>query len=318
MSRKSTKLAVISSEHEYSLASPILKWAGGKSQLLPVLNSNYPSELLAGKIHTYIEPFIGGGAVFFDIANKYHFKEAFLFDTNPELVILYNSIKHDVERVIKALEELSDEYLQECQESRKDYFYRIRDAYNEKASLSHEFASSESPNPLRAAHTIFLNRTCFNGLFRVNSKGGFNVPYGSYANPNIVFSDRLLAVSQALKKAVIKLTDFSSCEKYISGKTFIYYDPPYRPITQTSHFTAYAKGGFNDDDQRRLANTYKRLHSQGVKQLLSNSDPSNYVVDPFFDELYIGFKIMRVDAKRMINSDAAKRGTLKEILVKNY
>lgn len=318
MVQKSAKLANSPPEDTQPLASPVLKWAGGKSQLLPILNSNYPDELLSGKIHTYIEPFIGGGAVFFDIANKYRFNEAFLFDTNPELVILYNSIKHDVESVIKALEELSYTYFRKSQEARKDFFYEIRDIYNQEADKSHGFATAESPNPLRAAHTIFLNRTCFNGLFRVNSKGGFNVPYGSHANPNIVFSDRLVAVSQALKKAVIKLTDFSSCEEYISGKTFIYYDPPYRPITQTSHFTAYARGGFNDDDQIRLADTYKRLHSQGVLQLLSNSDPSNYVEDPFFDELYAGFNIMRVDAKRMINSDAAKRGTLKEILVKNY
>lgn len=300
-------------DNDFVPAAPILKWAGGKRQLLPMLNLNYPKELMAGKIDTYIEPFVGGGSVFFDIANQFTFKEAYLFDVNPELINLYNVVKNDVEDLINLLSDLSQHFLGLDSEKREEFFYTFREQYNvEPKSVPSQYS------PSRAAHTIFLNRTCFNGLFRVNSKGYFNVPYGKYKNPNIIMPDKLRSASYALKKATIKLADFSESQKYIRGRTFIYYDPPYRPLNLTSSFNSYAKDSFDDHEQVRLANVYNTLDKKGVFQLLSNSDPTNYVEDPFFDDLYSGHIIQRVDAKRMINSDASKRGALREILVRNY
>lgn len=294
-------------------ASPILKWAGGKIQLLPVLTQNYPSKLLEGEIKTYIEPFVGGGAVFFDLVNKYKIEQAVLFDINIELVILYNTIKHSVYDLIGELRKLEIDYLSITdEEERKAYFYNVRDKYNRSIT------DSIDVNPIRAAHTIYLNRTCFNGLFRVNSKGGFNVPHGRYKNPRILFEDKLLACNAALQKAEIHKADFADANNFVDGNTFIYYDPPYRPVSETSSFNSYSKEAFDDDEQIRLARFYKEMDIKGVLQLLSNSDPSNYIEDPFFDNLYIGHTIERVSAKRMINSNSEKRGELKEILVRNY
>ena len=300
-------------------ASPVLKWAGGKTQLLSTLNEHFPTELSKGKIDTYIEPFVGSGAVFFDLCNKYQIGEAYLFDVNPELVILYNSLKEEASRVVDELRLLSNKYLSKRTEnSRKGLFCTVREQYNSEVAVAHKAIHHTPFNAKRAAKTIFLNRTCFNGLFRVNSKGHFNVPHGRYKNPTILFEEKLEAAAEALQKATIKLADFSECEKYINGNTFIYYDPPYRPVSVTSQFTSYSKEAFGDDEQIRLAKTIKKLSSSTVFQLLSNSDPTNYVEDRFFDDLYAGFHIYRVDARRMINSNPSKRGAIREILVRNY
>lgn len=296
--------------YDYKLisASPILKWAGGKSQLLPVINQNYPKDLVNGDIDTYIEPFVGGAAVFFDISSKYNIKKAYLIDSNPELIRLYNVIKYDVNELIKTLSLLENSYLQKNNEERESFFYQAREEYNTLQVNSIE----------KAAKTIFLNRTCFNGLYRVNKKGWFNVPFGHHKNPTILFADKLLSASQALQIADIIEGDFSLTESYINNKTFIYYDPPYRPVSKTSHFTSYSKDSFNDEEQKRLAEFYSRLGKRNISQLLSNSDPTNYIEDAFFDDLYSGFNIIRVDAKRMINSNVAKRGNVRELLIRNY
>lgn len=299
--------------------SPILKWAGGKTQLLPVLNKSYPRELIDGDVETYIEPFFGGGAVYFDIFNKFKIQKAYLFDINPELVILYNSIKEQLEDVISELKKLEDNYLNlQSEEARKELFYEVRVLYNSGVNAAHNFTSNPIIDPFRSAMTIFLNRTCFNGLFRVNSKGYFNVPHGRYKNPTILFEDKLRLASYALQNAEIKKADFTRCKDFISGKTFIYYDPPYRPVNQTSQFTSYSKDSFDDEDQVRLATTIKDLNKPNVFQLMSNSDPTNYIEDPFFDDLYSDFEIIRINATRRINSNSGKRGDLREILVKTY
>lgn len=291
----------------------ILKWAGGKTQLLEQIRANLPQELTHNKIHTYIEPFIGGGAVFFDIASRYSFRQAYLFDVNAELITLYNSIKSDVDTLVSVLSKLQKNYLAKNEEARKVFFYKVRDKYN--ADLS----ARDFVNPERAALTIFLNRTCFNGLFRVNSKGEFNVPFGSYKNPTILFEDKLRTASALLQNATIELTDFSKTENYADKKTFVYYDPPYRPISQTSSFTAYSKDTFDDNEQRRLFRLYDKLNKKGALQLLSNSDTTNFKKsDRFFDDLYSDYTITRVDARRMINSNPDKRGSIKELLIKNY
>lgn len=294
-------------------ASPILKWAGGKGQLLPTLNTHYPQALLDGTIDTYIEPFVGGGAVFFDIANQFAFRQAFLFDVNPELVTLYRTVKEDVESLIAALGSLEAAFLKHDAQGREAYFYDVRATYNaapRQPSAKQQLA--------RAAQTVFLNRTCFNGLYRVNGKGEFNVPYGRYKNPAIVMPERLRSASAALSRATLLQADFAQAANYVNGNTFIYYDPPYRPLSATSSFNSYAKDTFDDAEQARLADTFRALDARGVKQLLSNSDPTNYGDDPFFDDLYRGYDIVRVEAKRMINADASKRGSLREILVRNY
>lgn len=282
----------VKTDFEYSAtASPVLKWAGGKSQLLPIIRQNYPKKLLDGDIETYIEPFVGGGAVFFDIISNYNIKKAVLIDSNPELIRLYNVIKHDVDELIKALSIIQIEYLKNDSEKRQEYFYYIRGEYNNKTLNNIE----------KAAQTIFLNRTCFNGLFRVNKKGGFNVPFGHHKNPKILFTEKLLAASESLQIAEIIEGDFSLAENYINESTFIYYDPPYRPVSKTSSFNSYAKTDFDDKEQERLALFYSSLDKKSVSQLLSNSDPTNYIEDDFFDRLYQEFNIFRVDAKRIIN-----------------
>ena len=302
-----------------TLASPILKWAGGKTQLLPVINDNLPQKIINRDIDTYIEPFLGGGAVFFNLYKRFNFKKIYLFDINPELIILYNSIKFHVDEVINELTVLSNKYLLDIPEDKRaNFFYSVRDDYNNELSKIHKMLNKKVYSPRRAAMTIFLNRTCFNGLFRVNKKGYFNVPHGKYKNPTILFENKLYAVSEALQNAEIIQGDFTNCDTYLSDNTFIYYDPPYRPVSKSSSFNSYSKEDFNDIEQIRLANFYSHLNKKGVLQMLSNSDPSNYITDTFFDDLYSEFNILRVTATRRINSVSNKRGSLTEILVRNY
>lgn len=315
-----TRTPVFSSDKPQALpgAAPVLKWAGGKGQLLPVLRMRFPRELNAGQIHTYAEPFVGGGAVFFDIVQTApNLERVFLYDVNRELVILYQVLKRDVDALVNELGAVRDAYLALDPEGRKHYFYSSRQTYN--AERNEIEVSEYSKNWVRrAAQTVFLNRTCFNGLFRVNSKGEFNVPFGRYSNPAILNESRLMAASQALQLAQIVLGDFSQVTEVVDKHSFVYYDPPYRPISQTASFNAYMKSNFNDDEQRRLAEHFRLLDKRGVKQLLSNSDPTNHTDDPFFDELYNGFEIERVQANRMINSKASKRGNVRELLIRNY
>lgn len=295
-------------------AKPVLKWAGGKGLLLPQLSEKFPNKLRHGSIKRYIEPFVGGGSVFFEICNTCRFKEAFLFDINPELVILYNVVKKDVAPLINELFRLQEAYT--VAEDKSTLYYGLRDEYN--TFDKHLDANVYSVDFVRrAALTVFLNRTCFNGLFRVNSKGLFNVPMGRYKNPRILDSDNLTAVSHALSKATIIQADFSTALQYADKDTFIYYDPPYRPLSDTS-FTSYAADGFDDNEQRRLKNIFDQANELGALQMLSNSDPTNAGEDAFFDELYKEYNIHRIWAKRLINSKAEGRSAIRELLITNY
>lgn len=313
------KPAVSKDFAERPAAQPVLKWAGGKSQLLDEIAAHCPPDLGTKAIDTYIEPFVGSGAVFFALTNKFHFKKSYLFDVNPELVILYNTLKEDVGAVVDALEKRQDAYLAKDEDGRKAYYYAARAEYNETVAAAHRAAAKDPVNAKRAALTVFLNRTCFNGLFRVNSKAEFNVPFGRYKNPTILFESKLRAAAEALQTATIALTDFSKTAEYADKKTFVYYDPPYRPISKTASFTSYSKDTFSDAEQARLCSLYKELSAAGVRQLLSNSDPTNHdPADDFFDKLYEGFKISRVAARRVINSNPDKRGDIRELLIRNY
>lgn len=295
-------------------ASPVLKWAGGKGMLLPQLSEKFPNKLRYGAIKKYIEPFVGGGAVFFDISNSYYFEKAYLFDINPELVILYNVIKNNVFELIEVLSSLQKTYFSSS--DRKEFYYKIRNEYNtfDKKLNTNNYSVSFIR---RAALTVFLNRTCFNGLFRVNRKGLFNVPMGSYKNPRILDTENLIAVSKALSNAIIMQADFSRALEFADKDTFIYYDPPYRPLKNSS-FTTYAIEAFDDSEQIRLKTVFEQAHQKGALQMLSNSDPTNVEPDPFFDDLYQNYNIYRILAKRLINADSDGRGEIREILVTNY
>ncbi len=289
--------------------SPFLKWAGGKRQLLPVINDNLPPELKSGKISKYIEPFVGGGAVLFDLLQKYKFKEVIINDYNENLINLYKAIKNDANLIINNLGLISDEYLQLGEEHRKEYYYFIREAFNNASDDSIE----------KSVYFLFLNKTCFNGLYRVNSKNQFNVPHGRYKNPTILDKDGLINISKILSNVKITHGDFANVEQYVDDSTFVYLDPPYRPLNNTSSFTSYSSNGFDDNEQIRLANFFDILNEKRAKLMLSNSDPKNTDADDiFFDDLYEKYNITRVEAKRAINSNPDGRGKLTELLITNY
>lgn len=304
---------------EYGLgAKPFIKWAGGKGQLISQLRNLYPRELELGLIKRYVEPFLGGGSIFFDVVQNYKIQNAKLFDINPELILLYKVVQNDVEKLIEFLKEYSKRFLKLSNENKKNFFYEFRSNYNnQRFNINYNNYSEMWIS--RAAQTIFLNKTCFNGLFRVNSKGQFNVPYGESKNPSFFNEENLKSVSKILEIADIYWEDYSKISPYITKDTFVYFDPPYRPISITSSFKSYSVNDFDDVHQTELANLYRKLSKKGAKLMLSNSDPKNInSKDFFFDNLYSDFNIHSVKANRMINSNAAKRGFINEILITNY
>jgi len=315
--RKSSKVNDLF--YEYKLgAKPFLKWVGGKRQLLEQFEELYPIELKLKKIKNYYEPFIGGGAVFFDVAQNYEIENAFLYDINDELIISYMVIQRDVYKLIEFLYRYDKQYKKLNEEKRKEYYYELRENYNFQRFNIDYNQYSENWIP-RVAQTIFLNKTCFNGLFRFNSKGGFNSPMGRYKNPKIIDEQNLLNVSKLLEIAIIKKADFKEVKNDIKNNSFIYFDPPYRPISKTANFTSYSKYNFQDDEQLQLASLFYELDQQGHKLMLSNSDPKNInPEDDFFETIYSSYNIIRVNAKRSINSDSSKRNSIKEIVVTNY
>jgi DNA adenine methylase len=293
-------------------AKPFLKWAGGKGQLLSQLAVNLPPQI-SKEPFTYIEPFVGGGAMLFYMLHHFgNIRKAVINDVNEDLIVAYRTIKEDVEKLIAKLEDLEEQYLAiEGQEARSQMFYIIRDGYNR-----HESDSIE-----RVAQLIFLNKTCFNGLYRVNKKGFFNVPFGKYANPTICNAQILRADNKLLQSAQVEICqgDYTKTIQHIDGLTFVYLDPPYRPLDATSSFTAYAKGDFDDDDQRDLAAFCHQLTDAGCYWMESNADCSaKNPEDTFFEELYADYRIERVYASRFINANPEKRGKLTELLIKNY
>jgi DNA adenine methylase len=274
-------------------AKPFVKWVGGKRQLLAQFRKMnlYPPEKFDTKKHRYFEPFVGGGAVFFDLLPE----KTFLSDLNAELVISYNVIKNDVESLIRSLKKYKYE---------KEYFLKVR-AKNPKTLSDVEIAS----------RFIYLNRTAFNGMYRVNSRGEFNVPFGKYNNPLICDADNLRKVSKALKGVQIKHQDYKAVLKHAKQGDFIYFDPPYYPVSKTASFTAYNSHAFLDKEQIELRDTFVELHKRGCFVMLSNSDT------PFINKIYSGIKgvrINKVQAGRAINSKSSGRGKITEVLVTNY
>lgn len=292
------------------LSKPFLKWAGGKGQLLNKFKELYPQELINGEVKIYIEPFVGGGAVLFDILQNYQIEKAYINDINKELINCYRCIKADLKEVIKQLDILEKEYL--SSEDRASYFYKVRDRYN-KIHLNEHYDFE------KCADFIFLNKTCFNGLYRVNKDGKFNVPHGKYKNPLICDKENLRLCSNLLQKVEISFGSYEQVLEKADNNTFVYFDPPYRPLIKKNSFVSYDKSGFDDNDQIKLTENYKFLDNKKSLLMLSNSDPKNTnEEDNFFDDIYKGFEIERVFAKRMINSLASKRGDITEIVIMNY
>jgi DNA adenine methylase len=306
-----TKVAV-------AAAKPFLKWAGGKSQMLDQYRPLYPEELKSGEIASYVEPFLGGAAVFFDVAQRYRIKSAWLSDANEEVILAYKVVQTEVDALIRCLKPYAEKYKLLPDDERARFFYDVRACYNRyRRRVNHERQSKGWIR--RAAQLIFLNRTCFNGLFRLNRKGEFNVPFGKYKNPRILDEANLRRASQLLQTARIGAADFENVNRNATSASFIYLDPPYRPISATSSFTSYSGNGFDDDEQLRLSRLFRELTELGAKVMLSNSDPRN--VDPhddFIDKLYSGYRIRRVLARRAINSDRTKRGHINEVVITNY
>lgn len=293
------------------MAKPFIKWAGGKTQLLTQFENILPHNLEEAEHFTYIEPFVGGGAMLFHMLQKYtNIGRVIINDINPNLITAYRAIRDTPERLITDLKMLQREFRQNSnEEARKEYFLRIRKSYNED---THNDVTN-------TAMFIFLNRTCFNGLYRVNSKGYFNVPFGKYTNPTICDEELLLEDSKILQNVEILCGDYTLIERYVDNNTFIYFDPPYRPLSTTSSFTSYSKENFDDTEQTRLAHFFARLSRYGCKMMLSNSDCcAQNPNDTFFENLYGNFIIDKVHASRFVNAIPSKRGKLTEILVRNY
>lgn len=299
-----------SKDNEMS-ARPFLKWAGGKGQLLNEIRKYYPFS--DNEITKYAEPFVGGGAVLFDILNRYDLESIYISDINIELINTYRAIKDSIESVIEALFIIQEQFIPLELESRKKYYAEKRERFNALKICS------DKVNIEKAALMIFLNKTCFNGLYRVNRKGEFNVPMGAYKNPLICDEINLRNVSKKLQKVEIVCGDYTESSKFIDNNTFVYIDPPYRPLPNTESFTAYTENLFGDAEQIELAHFVYDMDRKGAKILISNSDPKNSDKnDNFFDDIYSECNIERVEASRIINSKSEARGKIKELLISNY
>ena len=266
---------------------PIVKWVGGKRQLMFELLKNMPENY-----NRYFEPFIGGGALFFELQPD----NAYISDMNEELINLYQVVRDNVDELITDLQK---------HDISKEYFMEIRNI-----DRTEEYKNWS--NIQKASRFIYLNRTCFNGMYRVNSKGEFNVPFGHYKNPRILDENNLINCSNLLQKTEIKHADFSEILKKVKKGDFVYFDPPYVPLSETSSFTSYTKDGFDIDMQFKLRDVCDELDSMGVKFLLSNSDTK------LVNELYENYNIKKVFASRQINANADGRGKITEVLVRNY
>lgn len=292
-------------------AKPFLKWAGGKTQLIEQIKNNLP-EIVFKEKFTYIEPFVGSGAVLFWLLSEFpNMKKAVINDINKELIDTYEVIAQNPHDLISILEILQNEYheLEGNQEDKKQYYYEKRNLFN----------SREQGKIEQSALFIFLNRTCFNGLYRVNRKNEFNVPIGSYKKPTICDRENIMAVSDALQKVEITCGDFEQTVQHVGENTLFYFDPPYKPLNQTSSFNSYTKNEFDDKEQIRLRDFCDELAKKGHQWILSNSDVKGKDENNhFFDELYADFHIERVLAKRNINANPEKRGVLSELLITNY
>ncbi|MBX9668326.1 MAG: DNA adenine methylase [Candidatus Obscuribacterales bacterium] len=302
----------------HTVAKPFLKWVGGKTQLIEQLDSNVPLELRDGSVEKYVEPFVGGGSFFLHVAQKYAVKKLIIADSNQDLILAYWTIKSQVDLLIQHLQKIQIGYLSLNDNDRQEYYYQTRKEFNDqKFSIDVQTYSDDWIE--RTSQLLFLNKTCFNGLFRVNAAGMFNVAFGRYDNPKICDPGNLQAVSQILQRTQILLGDFTCVREHLDSKTFVYLDPPYRPLTETANFTAYSSSTFTNADQKRLADFAREATVLGCKLMISNSDPDNIdSSDTYFLDNYPDYRIERAFANRMVNCKADRRGKISELIIMNY
>lgn len=296
---------------ETQTAKPFLKWAGGKTQLIREIDPLLEQIFSQYQSVTYIEPFVGGGAILFYVLNNFPLVERVIInDINPDLINAYNVIKKSPDELIEKLQKLQTQYYRlKSPESQKNFYLKQRQKFN----------LNKSRTPLeKTILLLFLNKTCFNGLYRVNSRGLFNVPFGQYIKPKICDESNLMAVHKCLQKAEILRGDFAETLSLAEQPSLFYLDPPYKPIKTTSAFTAYTKENFTDSDQERLKLFCDKINQKGCHFILSNSDVKNLEDNnDFFDQLYQDYHIRRVLAKRNINSQGNRRGEISELLISN-
>ena len=294
-----------------TIAKPFIKWVGGKGQLIEQLEAKLPADFDNWDNATYIEPFIGGGAMLFYMLQQHpNIKRAVINDINPDLITCYRTVRDNVELLIPALRDIQAEYhALSDMEAKREMFMAVRQRYNEK-----------NLDPIEnTVKFFFLNRTCFNGLYRVNKRGLYNVPWGKYIQPQICDEYTLRTDSELLKRVEILEGDFEDTLSYAQGNTLFYFDPPYRPLSDTSSFNDYTKDAFNDDSQVRLKEFCDHINVDGHCFMLSNSDcKGKNEADNFFEVLYANYYIDRVMASRNVNANGAKRGKISELLIRNY
>ncbi len=291
-------------------AKPFVKWAGGKGNLLSILNSQLPDDFAQQERVTYIEPFVGGGAMLFRMLNTYqNIKRAIINDINKDLIRCYELIKHSPQRLIELLTEIEYLYYSKSEADRKAYYYELRKQYN----------TTIVDKDSRAAVLIFLNHTCYNGLYRENAKGEYNVPYGRYKQPKICNVDLIMVDHKILKRVDIICGDYKGIITHLRrGYIFIYLDPPYRPLQGSANFNQYSKSEFGDAQQEELKDFCDKLTKYDCRLMLSNSDSTNPDGTSYFEKLYEQYNFDRVLATRFINAHAKKRQRQSEVIIKNY
>ena len=299
---------------QYPSIKPFLKWAGGKDKLFNQLEIFLPPEIKKGEITNYYEPFLGSGAVFFNLIKQQTFEKVVLSDINEELILVYTVIQNDVEELIQILDQLKSRYLQLSDSDKEKFYYDLRTAYNYMRFNINYKKYSNAWIP-RAAQMIFLNKTCYNGLYRQNLRGDFNVPFGKNFSPPLYEYDNMLLISSILKKTNILISDFEDILDQVPQDSFVYLDPPYRPISKTARFNDYYKLGFNEKDNDRLMHLLKILNQNGVKFMLNNSFKVN---DEYVQKYYSQYNIAFIKANRMMSSIPNKRNKVSEIVITNY
>lgn len=293
----------------HTTAKPFLKWAGGKQKVIPQLEQYFPKKLKEGKCKTYIDGFVGGGSLLFHVIQKYPIERAIISDTNEKLITTYKTVKENVDKLINKLKVLQERYYSLSDEEKCTFYYKIRDAFNQEKHQSIELA----------AQFIFLNKTCFNGLYRENKKGKFNVPIGRYLKPVICDEENLRLCSKVLQQVEIYNQSYEYSRDWIDENTFCVFDPPLRPIDGLKNFTKYLSEGFGEAEQINLSTFYSEMNKKGAKMLLCTSDPTTLnPEDDFFDINYCSYNINRIHANRCINSNPNRRGKVNELVITNY
>lgn len=292
-----------------TIAKPFIKWAGGKQRVLSQLEKYLPNEVKEGKCNTYIENFVGGGSMLFHLLQKYPIKRAIISDINSKLITTYQTVQQNVDELINRLQELQGKYYSLSETEKEAFYYQMRESFNKKNTVNIE----------KAALFIFLNKTCFNGLYRENKKGEFNVPIGRYIKPIICDEENLRLCSAILQQVEIYYQGYDESSKWFNNHTFCLFDPPYRPVDVTKNFTKYQGEGFNEVEQIKLADFFNEMNKKGSKLMLTNSDPTSLNPDDdFFDRNYRSFNINRIQANRSINSNPSRRGKVSELVITNY